>query len=120
MPVDPALVQARTQPPAPVRAAASGAPGAVGGSPLARAAWGLVLGPAVGLVALAVGAPDPVLPAAILLSLVWTAWALFRAGGRTVWRFVLPLTVIVPPLALLTILVLAWRRRRAPASDTSG
>ena len=82
-----------------------------GGSPLARAGWAFFLGPLGGLLAMRAGLPDGVMMAAVLVSLAYVAWQLFRAGGRSRWRFVLPLTVLFPPLALLTIIALGLRRR---------
>jgi hypothetical protein len=83
----------------------------VGGSPLARAGWAFFLGPLAGLLAMSAGLPDGVMVTTVLVSLAYVAWQLFRVGGQSGWRFVLPLTVLFPPLALLTIIVLGLRRR---------
>lgn len=82
-----------------------------GGSPLARAGWAFFLGPVAGLLAMSAGLPDGVMVATVLIGLVYVAWQLFRVGGQSGWRFALPLTVLFPPLALLTIIVLGLRRR---------
>ena len=83
----------------------------VEGSPLARAGWAFFLGPLAGLLAMSAGFPDGVMVLTVLVSLAYVAWQLFRAGGQSGWRFVLPLTVLFPPLALLTVIVLGLLRR---------
>lgn len=83
----------------------------VGGSPVTRAGWAFFLGPLAGLLGIGAGLPDGVMVTTVLGSLAYVAWQLFRVGGQSGWRFVLPLTVLFPPLALLTIIVLGLRRR---------
>lgn len=83
----------------------------VGGSPLARAGWAFFLVPLAGLLGMRAGLPDGVMVATVLGGLAYVAWQLFRVGGQSGWRFVLPLTVLFPPLALLSIIVLGLRRR---------
>lgn len=80
-------------------------------SPLGKAGWALFLGPLVGLVGMRMGLPDGVLVVAVLTSMAYVAWQLFKVGGETPWRFLLPLTVLFPPLAILTIVVLGLRRK---------